>query len=208
MFINNENNNNLKQYLLEKIPFCSEIKILVGFFYFSGINEIIDAISENENLKLKILVGLQADVFNESVIEYVQVYSNPSIAKENFIDSIKKVFNHPEFDKKTFYKHVDIFIQLLKNNRIEIRKCKSPNHAKLYVFNIKDDHAKLINGFFITGSSNLTRAGLDGQNELNVSIKDYGWKEANDYFDKHWENAIKLNEYDINKIITTIREKP
>lgn len=207
MFINNENNNNLKQYLLEKIPFCSEIKILVGFFYFSGINEIIDAISENENLKLKILVGLQADVFNESVIEYVQVYSNPSIAKENFIDSIKKVFNHPEFDKKTFYKHIDIFIQLLKNNRIEIRKCKSPNHAKLYVFKIKDDHAKLINGFFITGSSNLTRAGLDGQNELNVSIKDYGWKEANDYFDQHWENAIKLNEYDINKIITTIREK-
>jgi hypothetical protein len=37
-------------------------------------------------------------------------------------------------------------------------------------------------------SSNLTRAGLSGQEEFTVSIKDYGFNEA--WFDELWERGL------------------
>jgi phosphatidylserine/phosphatidylglycerophosphate/cardiolipin synthase-like enzyme len=49
-------------------------------------------------------------------------------------------------------------------------------------------------GKFITGSSNLTRAGIRGQNEFNVEISDYGTKEAEAYFDELWETAVPITE--------------
>ena len=52
---------------------------------------------------------------------------------------------------------------------------------------------------FITGSSNLTRAGLSGQEEFNVEIKDYGFNEANEYFDELWESAIPISEIEDRK---------
>jgi phosphatidylserine/phosphatidylglycerophosphate/cardiolipin synthase-like enzyme len=54
----------------------------------------------------------------------------------------------------------------------------------------------LKNCCFITGSSNLTRAGLSQQNEFNVEISDYGTAEAEQYFDELWrpENSVKITE--------------
>jgi len=48
---------------------------------------------------------------------------------------------------------------------------------------------------FITGSSNLTRAGLHGQHEFNVEIGDYGTDEAEAYFDVLWGTALPITEY-------------
>jgi len=47
---------------------------------------------------------------------------------------------------------------------------------------------------FITGSSNLTRAGMEGQNEFNVEIGDYGTQEADNYFDNLWVTAVPITE--------------
>ena len=47
---------------------------------------------------------------------------------------------------------------------------------------------------FITGSSNLTRAGITEQNEFNVEIGDYGTEKAEEYFDKLWETAVEITE--------------
>ena len=61
---------------------------------------------------------------------------------------------------------------------------------------------------FITGSSNLTRAGLSTQNEFNVEISDYGYEDAELYFKDLWEDAVKLLEYaDIKKKLIEIVEK-
>ncbi|HZJ74824.1 MAG TPA: helicase-related protein, partial [Perlabentimonas sp.] len=49
-------------------------------------------------------------------------------------------------------------------------------------------------GEFITGSSNLTRAGLQGQEEFNVEIKDYGFGTAEAYFDDLWKTAVPITE--------------
>jgi hypothetical protein len=85
---------------------------------------------------------------------------------------------------------------MLESGRLEIKKTLEPNHAKLYFFKVKDELQGLLptNSRFITGSSNLSRAGLEGQNEFNVEIGDYGTKEAEDYFNELWETAVPITE--------------
>jgi hypothetical protein len=48
---------------------------------------------------------------------------------------------------------------------------------------------------FITGSSNLTRAGLTTQEEFNVEISDFGFDDAEKYFDALWGEAVKITEH-------------
>ena len=64
-------------------------------------------------------------------------------------------------------------------------------------------------GRFITGSSNLTRAGVQGQNEFNVEISDYGTKDAEEYFDELWKIAVPITEIPERKDYLTrfVRDK-
>ena len=209
MFITNENEGqSLLAYINEKIPYCKELKILVGYFYFSGLQTIIDAVKE-QKLKLKILVGLDADVFDEKIVELCESSSayTKGVIKNKYIESLKKVFNHNDFDHKKFYENIKVMIEAIKNGTIEIRKTQTPNHAKLYIFKMDEQHQKLIDGFFVTGSSNLTYYGLSEQNEFNVSIKDYGFKEAEQYFDKLWDEAIAFSDKEKEEMIRVITDE-
>lgn len=62
---------------------------------------------------------------------------------------------------------------------------------------------------FITGSSNLTKAGLTTQEEFNVEISDYGFENAEEYFDTLWSEAVKITEDNVtkNKLIQTIENE-
>jgi ERCC4-like helicases len=88
----------------------------------------------------------------------------------------------------------------LKEEKLVIRKTRDPNHAKLYLFKLEGD---LLPQTFITGSSNLTLAGIKGQEEFNVEIKDYGFESAEKYFDERWERAVPLSKEDIIKVFET-----
>ena len=70
MFITNNENKILKQRISALIGFSKELKFLVGFFYFSGIRELYEAVKNNPNLKLYVLVGLNVDKTNYGLIEY------------------------------------------------------------------------------------------------------------------------------------------
>ena len=125
-----------------------------------------------------------------------------------FKDSIIKSLNTDEFDTREFYEQARFFIQAILDNKLIIKKTREPNHAKLYFFKMKDEHLDLKPCCFITGSSNLTRAGLSHQNEFNVEISDYGTQEAEDYFDDLWVKAVKITEDDAFQfeIVKTLRE--
>lgn len=98
-------------------------------------------------------------------------------------------------------------LELLESGRLEIRKTKKPNHAKLYIFRVDKSYYNLLQSFFITGSSNLTIRGLKGQDELNVLLRDYGVAEVQQYFDTSWNNAIKFDSEDKQKLIYIITEE-
>lgn len=69
-FITNTKTKTLKKRIEQLIEYSRELKFLVGFFYFSGWQQIYLTLKENENLKLKILVGLEVDSKLGKTIEY------------------------------------------------------------------------------------------------------------------------------------------
>jgi superfamily II DNA or RNA helicase len=216
VFITNEGLKNFKERLKILIKNSKELKFLVGFFYFSGINELYKTLKEmynNNELEtehIKILVGLYVDADNYGIYEvakkkpYLQEYSM-EIIKQTFFESIKNAINSNEMDNKDFYEQVDFFIKLLEEEKLVIRKTKEPNHAKLYLFKLKDN--EILPNLFITGSSNLTKAGLTSQNEFNVEIKDFGFREAERYFDEQWNKAVDLSKEDITKLVNIIKNE-
>ena len=212
-FITNGKTDNLKKRLVELISKSEELKFLVGFFYFSGITELYSSLKEKGgDVKLRILVGLEVDhLLSGMTVECAKSKEKKEVSKRdienNFISSVKKSLNSDDFDRQEFYEQIDFFIDLIIKDKLIIRKTKKPNHAKLYIFELED---KIVQkNLFITGSSNLTRAGLSYQNEFNVEIKDYGTEEASAYFEGLWEDSVPITENKAlkDRLIKTIEDE-
>lgn len=213
-FITNAQQRSLKDRIQLLIKYSQELKFLVGFFYFSGWRELYESLKARNDIKLKILVGLDTDLHLGKVFEIDDpkaIHSSQQELVGRFFASLRIALKDESLDTQEFYEQVDFFLNLLEEGRLQIRKTFDPNHAKLYLFLLDSEGQSLVNapGRFITGSSNLTRSGLLGQNEFNVEIGDYGWEEAEAYFDELWETAIPLSELDERKeqIIRIIRRE-
>lgn len=194
-FITNNQTTDLKRRLIELIKKSDEQKFLVGFFYFSGIRELYEGLKSNPETVTKVLVGLNIDKLNFGLIESGEdEVSSDEEKVYKFFESIKRSLNTEDFDTKEFYEQVRFFVDLIIKDRLIIRKTYRPNHSKLYLFKLEKEQA--VKELFITGSSNLTRAGLTTQNEFNVEISSYGFEDAQKYFDELWDEAIKITEFE------------
>ncbi len=188
----------LKKRITELIESSDKLKFLVGFFYFSGINVLFESLKKNPDVDINLLVGLNVDKTIHGLVEYPEdtagLTNNEKI--EKYLKSVSSSLNSEYFDNEEFYIQTKFFLELLDQGRLIIRKTKDPNHAKLYIFSFKKDVGRVLPSLFITGSSNLTRAGLLSQGEFNVEIKDYGTDEAEKYFDDLWNSAIRITEHE------------
>ncbi len=195
-FITNESDKKLKQRIAELIGHSKELRFLVGFFYFSGIRELYSSLKNSPDIQLDVLVGLNVDKSVHGLVEYGDNTKGLTNRErfEQFLTSVSKSINSDDFDNEAFYDQARFFIQAIKQEKLRIRKTYDPNHAKLYIFRLKDELTTIKKSFFITGSSNLTKAGLSYQDEFNVEISDYGVREAEDYFARLWEEAVKITE--------------
>ncbi len=198
-FITNNEETNLKKRLIELIKKSDELKFLVGFFYFSGIRELYEGLKEKPNINIKVLVGLNVDKTNFGLVEFTDKDKQLSDEERcyKFLQSVKKSLNSEDFDTQDFYQQVRFFIKLISENKLIIRKTYNPNHAKIYLFKLEEGQVK--KNLFITGSSNLTKAGITTQEEFNVEISDFGFEDAEKYFDNLWEEAVKITEDDVIK---------
>ena len=201
---NNDHQKNLKSRINTLISISEELKFLVGFFYFSGWKEVYESIKTNTTIQLKLLVGLQVDkLIHDKLVEYG--YDEERATDEtrftDFMQSLRNALNTDEADTEEFYNQVFFFLEMIEQGRLVMRKTKNPNHAKLYLFKLNETQAAFQNmhGQFITGSSNLTSAGLAGQEEFNVEIKDYGFADADAYFDTLWNDAAPITEIPFQK---------
>ncbi|MBN2395447.1 MAG: helicase [Candidatus Atribacteria bacterium] len=196
-FITNQQDvKTLKTRIKSLIEHSEELKFLVGFFYFSGWKELYANIINREDLDIKILVGLQVDDLLGQSVEFSHDVSSLSIAEkvDNYFHSLSKALNSEDLDIQEFYEQIDFFIELIEKEKLQIKKTADPNHAKLYIFKIKETLKGITDCKFITGSSNLTKAGLENQQEFNVEIGDYGLLEAEKYFDDLWDSAIPITQ--------------
>src|SRR5690606_13662374 len=178
------------------IKFSTELRWLVGFFYFSGWKEVYENLKKNGEIKIKLLVGLQVGNHLQNSFEHdVQEMDLSSDEYFNdFMTSMVFAVNIEQQDTKEFDEQVHFFLDMIKQERLIIKKTREPNHTKLYLFEMNEEERTKHNfeGYLITGNSNLTRSGLHGQQEFNVEIKDYGYEEAVTYFDELWELAIPI----------------
>lgn len=123
-FITNEDNITLRDRLKKIIKASKELKFLVVFFYFSSWKEIYEELLNNNNVILKILVGLEVDKYLSNIVEIGNLYNTLSREEyfTRFIRSLYNAINNPELDNNDFYNQIEFFIKLLENDRLIIRK--------------------------------------------------------------------------------------
>jgi len=199
-FITNSTSADLKKRVLELIKKSKELKFFVGFFYFSGIQELYKGLKDNPDLNMKVLVGLKVDQSNFGLIEIEENDYQMSDEEKRylFLQAVKKSLNSNTFDNEEFYEQIKFFIKMISDKRLIIRKTYEPNHTKLYIFKLEENQVARKN-LFIIGSSNLTKAGLSTQEEFNMEISDHGFESADEYFDKYWLDAVKITENDATR---------
>ncbi|HHE37641.1 MAG TPA: helicase [Candidatus Cloacimonetes bacterium] len=206
---------NQKEFLSEIIdnilPSSNNLYFLVGYFYFSGFEQMYKNINDK---KMKILIGMNIEKnMSNKIKEFTiiqEINQSRLEIKKSYFKSFVEIFNDTDyFDSEEKQEAFRIFIGKMKDGSLEIRKTEHPNHAKLYLFEHKEEVSQngLNPGTMITGSSNLTRAGLKGQHEINVILRDE-YPEGKRIFDELWEMAIDIvNEGNLDEFMEEVFEK-
>lgn len=187
----------LSEVVTDILPYSDKLYFLVGYFYFSGFQEIYNNL---HNKHLKILVGLEIeqDIINR--VKEVQWISDENLSRSELVnrynEAFVKIFNETDwFDSTKKQEAFRIFVEKIRNGTLEIRKTTEPNHTKLYLFERKEEFNEkgTYPGTVITGSSNLTASGFKNRYELNVILRDpHHFYEAKDIFDQLWSNAVVI----------------
>jgi superfamily II DNA or RNA helicase/HKD family nuclease len=172
---------------------------LVGYFRASGyfrIRKFIEKASE-----IRILVGINIDnLINEANQQGLLFDPNAEKAQIEFFKKTKKNIQEAEYDKEV----EDGMLQLITDivsGKLKIKVHPKQNiHAKIYIFREKEKHDHGY-GSVITGSSNLTYAGLSKNFEFNVELRDNSDIDfASETFEKLWEESIPIDEEYIEKL--------
>ncbi|MBU2492382.1 MAG: restriction endonuclease subunit R [Bacteroidetes bacterium] len=204
-FTNQDNNSLLRKFegVFSNVESIRNFDALVGYFRASGYFKVRPFL--NKIPKIRILVGINVDQLIKKYHDQGQLYlDSPDETKETFIDELINNIQDAEYDKTT-EDGILQFIRDLIDDKIELRA--HPNkkiHAKVYIFrpaNFNEYSPCEV----ITGSSNLTDAGLganpESNYEFNVSLRDYDdVKFASDEFEKLWEESVPILQADATRI--------
>ena len=200
-FFTNENNNTL----LEKIEGVFKYKkvhffdALVGYFRASGYFRIRKFIQQTP--KIRFLVGINVDKLTYKANKQGLLFNpNAEQSREEFFKEIKKNIQEARYDKEVedgMYQ----FIEDIMTHRIEMRIHPKQNiHAKIYIFREEVYHPHGY-GSVITGSSNLTEAGLEKNFEFNVELRyDDDIQYATETFERLWEESVEIDLTHVEKI--------
>ena len=187
----------LSEVINDILPGCDKAYFLVGYFYFSGFQEIYEKLQDKH---LRILVGLDIErsLANgiREIDDYTQRTKTRVQTRDEYYQGLVDIFNNTDFfDTERQLEAFKLFCDKIANGTLEIRKTLDPNHAKLYLFEYKPEHQSITQqpGQMITGSSNLSVAGLKGRIELNTILRDpVYYNEGKELFDKLWETAVPV----------------
>ena len=183
------------------LPKSQAIDILVGYFYFSGYKLISDNLLDK---KVRILVGLDIDTTVtknlREIDSFIKFNKSRTLIKEEYFSNFVRLFNETDFfDNHAKLEGFTLFYNKIKNGTLEIRKTEDPCHAKLYIFNYRDDVNENgeVPGTVITGSSNLSYEGLSGRVEINARFNDkQSHIDASFIFNELWDSSVVIADRD------------
>lgn len=172
---------------------------LVGYFRASGYFRIREFVKKSD--QIRVLVGINIDnLIHEASSQGLLFDSNAERAQEEFFLELKKSIQEAEYDKDVENGMIQLISDII-TGKVKIRVHPKQNiHAKIYIFREKEKHDHGY-GSVITGSSNLTDAGLSRNFEFNVELRENSDIEfATETFDKLWEEAVPVAEEYIEKL--------
>lgn len=205
-FFTNQNDNSLlKKFegVFTNIESIRHFDALVGYFRTSGyfkVRAFLDKIP-----KIRILVGINVDQLIKKYHDKGQLYlENPDETKADFLQEIIKNIQEANYDEVT-ENGILQFIDDLVIGKIELRAHpKKTIHAKVYIFRPAtfNEYAPCE---VITGSSNMTDAGLganpESNYEFNVSLREYeDVKFATEEFERLWIESVPILQAEAERI--------
>jgi ERCC4-related helicase len=204
-FTNSEENTLIKKFegVFTYNPNIQYFDALVGYFRASGYFRIRPFLDKVPNIR--ILVGINIDkMLADAQKEGLEFFKNHEKTKEDFIKKIQEDIEKANYDKDT-EKGILQFIDDLIEKKIQIKAHPEKKiHAKVYILRPEPFNSNTP-AIAITGSSNLTDAGLGGgafyNYEFNVQLNDYDEvKFATDEFEKLWAESVDILPVDIQNI--------
>jgi superfamily II DNA or RNA helicase len=207
-FITNQNKL-LSEIINGILPKTSAVDILVGYFYFSGYQLLSQGLKDKA---IRVLVGLDVDIQITKSIREIDSFCNLNQARgkirEDYYNQFINLFNNSDFlDSAEKLESFKLFYDKIKDGTLEIRKTENPCHAKMYIFDYNDENNENGEdpGNVITGSSNLSYAGLEGRIEINARFKDKQTHiDSKKIFYELWDTSVVIVD---NNTIPTFEEK-
>ncbi|TQO38690.1 phospholipase D-like protein [Arenibacter algicola] len=178
---------------------------LVGYFRASGYFKIRPLLNDVPNIR--ILVGINVDqILAKYQSKGLLFQGDANQTLKEFLAETKKDIQEAKYDAEV-EQGILQFIEDISTKKIEVKAHPSKKlHAKIYIFK-PENWSEHKTGSVITGSSNLTHAGLGGSGdsdfnyEFNVKLQDYDdVKFASDEFERLWVEGISILPVEIQKI--------
>jgi SNF2 family DNA or RNA helicase len=197
LFTNRDGNTLIKKLegVFTYVPNIACFDVLVGYFRASGyfrVRPLLDKVP-----KVRILVGIDVDRLTKEFHDRGQQFLlDPQQTKEEFVAALARNIQEAAYNKATEAGLIQ-FIEDLISGKIELRAHpEKVIHAKVYIVRPEpfNEHT---HSEFITGSSNLTAAGL-GVNEhsnyeFNISVREHTLvAAATTEFELLWDESIPI----------------
>ncbi|MDC3061384.1 SNF2-related protein, partial [Candidatus Pelagibacter sp.] len=192
---------------------CDEFIVQVGYFWFSGFDEIFKSLKDK---KIKIIIGINYD---QQIYNLTQ---SSSAIKQRYFNFLSNDINTTEIlDQKIRLESHSLFVKKIKDGSLEIRCDPEKNdHSKFFIFKFKKElnNGGSSPGTVLAGSSNFSRSGFltELQKNNNYLFNDKESFDAHlERFNESWKKSIPIvskdnfDEFD-NKVIkkTWINKTP
>ena len=201
-FTNKEDNSLLNRFIgAFKNLNVNEFDALVGYFRSSGYFKLRPYLQNVP--KIRILVGINVDeIISKYHAQGILFSKDAEKTRSEFLNDLQSDIQDSPYERSV----EDGIIQFIKDvldEKLEIRAHPTKRlHAKIYIFK-PENWSEYNAGEVITGSSNLTEAGLGAVDatknyEFNVLLRDFNdVKFASDEFNELWAESISILPVDI-----------
>jgi superfamily II DNA or RNA helicase len=201
-FTNKEDNSLLNRFIgAFKNLNVNEFDALVGYFRSSGYFKLRPYLQNVP--KIRILVGINVDeIISKYHAQGILFSKDAEKTRSEFLNDLQIDIQDSPYERSV----EDGIIQFIKDvldEKLEIRAHPTKRlHAKIYIFK-PENWSEYNAGEVITGSSNLTEAGLGALDatknyEFNVLLRDFNdVKFSSDEFNELWAESISILPVDI-----------
>ena len=175
------------------------LDVLVGYFRASGYFRVRPFVQKSG--KIRILVGINIDrLVQEAWDKGLQFGANPATSRAQFLAALTNDIQKSAYDRFVEEGMIGL-VDDIAAEKVEIRIHPSQTiHAKVYIFREETKHSHGY-GAVITGSSNLTDAGLERNFEFNVELRDdHDIDFATETFNKLWDEGVPIRPEHVQEV--------